>query len=128
MSERAEDAEDAVKMTEDAAAPIYRGGKRSAAKANTGQKRLRREVKALAIETTGRKHSHSRTKDVEMNGGDAIETNGAGLSRALRAKVALMLRSLRHLDCAWPFLDPVPVDQVRPCCKSHCKWPCAVYK
>ena len=83
-----------------------------------------------AIEMTGRKHSHSHTKDVEeMNGGDAIESNGGGLSRALRAKVAPMLRSLRHLNCAWPFLDPVPVDQVRPllqimlqmavCCRTN---------
>ena len=35
-----------------------------------------------------------------------------GLGRPLRAKLYAMLRELKALECAWPFLDPVPIDQV----------------
>ena len=28
------------------------------------------------------------------------------------AKIASMMRELKQLECAWPFLDPVPVDLV----------------
>ena len=74
--------------------------------------RDKEESAASPIRLAGPATSRPATQSAER-----APAKGHGLPRALRAKIAVLMRELKAQPFVWPFLDPVPVDQVR---SLHC--------